>query len=263
MRCVSLAEPLDAGWLRSALAGCVATFELHTELESTNKRAAAIGAVVPLPAVIIGECQRAGRGRHQRMWLSAAERSLTFSVAIAVDAVAVAGLSLAVATGVAQVLRDCGVQAYLKWPNDILGPTGGKLAGILVEIFGQARIAVLGVGINLLPFAALRALPVRTDWVQAHVDDVRRNDLLVALVRGLLDAVTTWRTIGFVPIRQDWLRLAVHKPGDVMRVCGPDRQYRMLTFVDLGPAGELITRDAAGQIHELASAEVDTDVLSD
>ena len=69
-----------------------------------------------------------------------------------------------------------GVEAGLKWPNDVLAD-GGKLAGILAEVAAAQRAIVVGIGLNVtlradeVPDAdatSLRTLggehPTGTDW---------------------------------------------------------------------------------------------------
>ena len=57
---------------------------------------------------------------------------------------------LPLATGVAVVdaVTGLGVDAGLKWPNDVLAG-GGKLAGILAEVAAEQRAVVVGIGLNV------------------------------------------------------------------------------------------------------------------
>jgi BirA family biotin operon repressor/biotin-[acetyl-CoA-carboxylase] ligase len=62
-------------------------------------------------------------------------------------------LTQVVALAATQVARDCGVEAVLKWPNDILVGTQ-KLAGILAQAApvgpdGKIPFVVVGIGCNL------------------------------------------------------------------------------------------------------------------
>lgn len=106
------------------------------------------------PVVLAAEHQTAGRGRLGRVWHSAPGASLTASYAICVARRlgAVEGLSLVCGLAVHDALAGLGVPVELKWPNDVL-VDGRKLAGILVETYAlpAATIAIVGVGINVLP----------------------------------------------------------------------------------------------------------------
>ena len=63
--------------------------------------------------------------------------------------------TLAAAVAVTRAVREAGVRAEIKWPNDVLVPVDGeerKLCGILTEMEGEAdRVSwvVVGIGVNL------------------------------------------------------------------------------------------------------------------
>ncbi|HIK04362.1 MAG TPA: biotin--[acetyl-CoA-carboxylase] ligase [Trichormus sp. M33_DOE_039] len=101
--------------------------------------------------VVIATEQTAGRGQWGRQWISQTG-GLYLSVAINPDLEANASyrLTLATAWGIADQLRQCGINVGIKWPNDLV-LEGRKLGGILTETkVNQGKItqAVVGVGIN-------------------------------------------------------------------------------------------------------------------
>ncbi|NNJ90868.1 MAG: bifunctional biotin--[acetyl-CoA-carboxylase] ligase/biotin operon repressor BirA [Gammaproteobacteria bacterium] len=104
--------------------------------------------------VCVAEMQTQGRGRRGRQWLSSYGRNIQMSIGVYLNMpmVDVSGLSLAAGVVLAQFLEDTGVdQGALKWPNDI-HINGKKVAGLLLEVKGEAEgpvKAVLGVGLNL------------------------------------------------------------------------------------------------------------------
>jgi len=114
------------------------------------------------PCLLVAEQQTSGRGRLGRVWQSAAGRSLTFSLALPLDPPTWSGLSLAVGVALADALDPIGPaqdlpRVGLKWPNDLFvldAPgRGRKLGGVLIETVpvGERRMAVVGVGLNVLP----------------------------------------------------------------------------------------------------------------
>ena len=122
------------------------------------------------PCLLVAEEQTAGRGRLGRDWVSQPGRSLTFSLALPLAPAQWGGLSLAVGVALAEALEPAPAAAPrlgLKWPNDLWlrdasAPAGGrKLGGILIETVavGSRRMAVIGVGLNVLPLPAA-ATPV-------------------------------------------------------------------------------------------------------
>jgi BirA family biotin operon repressor/biotin-[acetyl-CoA-carboxylase] ligase len=123
-------------------------------------------AVDVAPCLLIAEHQTAGRGRQGRSWQSAAGASLTFSLGVPLTVADWSGLSLAVGVALCEAIETIRTPAStaprlgLKWPNDLWlgapGEGGRKLGGLLIETVaaGAQRLAVIGVGINIEPFAA-------------------------------------------------------------------------------------------------------------
>lgn len=104
----------------------------------------------PEGQVLVAEEQTAGRGRMGRSWVSQPGAALTFSFLLRPGAVPPARRGwLPLLTGVAVVAAVRGVaglDATLKWPNDVL-IGGRKLAGILAEQSGDR--VVIGIGLNV------------------------------------------------------------------------------------------------------------------
>jgi BirA family biotin operon repressor/biotin-[acetyl-CoA-carboxylase] ligase len=120
------------------------------------------------PCLLVAEQQTQGRGRQGKAWQSAAGASLTFSLALPLAPADWSGLSLAVGLALAEALDPLqpgqAPRLGIKWPNDLLlidphapnagdGTIGRKLGGILIETVqvGTRRMAVIGIGLNLLP----------------------------------------------------------------------------------------------------------------
>jgi BirA family transcriptional regulator, biotin operon repressor / biotin---[acetyl-CoA-carboxylase] ligase len=118
--------------------------------------------------VLVAEAQTAGRGRMGRRWISPPRRALTFSVLLrpAVPAGLLGWVPMLAGVAVASALEHtAGVEARLKWPNDVLAG-GAKLAGILAERWGGA--IVVGTGINVLQQRGELPVPTATSLVMAR-----------------------------------------------------------------------------------------------
>src|SRR5580704_9691845 len=172
---------------------------------STNAdlRARAAGGE-PEGAVLAAEQQNAGRGRLGRTWVSPPRAALTFSVLLrpaAVPRARLGWLPLLAGVAVAAAVRDvAGVDAQLKWPNDVLAGPGrlagpGKLAGILAEAAGDA--VVVGIGVNVstgpaeFPPPGPGALPA-TSLLLEHARSLDRTRLLAGILAGLERSYLTW-----------------------------------------------------------------------
>jgi BirA family biotin operon repressor/biotin-[acetyl-CoA-carboxylase] ligase len=104
--------------------------------------------------VVIADEQKSGRGRFGRLWISPPGVNLYFSVILSPpfhleDSPL---LTLAAAAAVASAVREqSGMNAEIKWPNDIL-INGKKTGGILVEMKSRGSSThhiILGVGLNV------------------------------------------------------------------------------------------------------------------
>jgi len=151
----------------AAVERVAATASTNDDLLARIRAAAEAGATAFASCVLVADAQTAGRGRHGRAWHAAAGRSLTFSLAWQPRRGSLDGLSLAVGAALADALDGSreAPRIGIKWPNDLWlvdgaanagSPGGGrKLAGILVETapLGSARVAVIGVGLNVVAHA--------------------------------------------------------------------------------------------------------------
>ncbi|MFC0445346.1 bifunctional biotin--[acetyl-CoA-carboxylase] ligase/biotin operon repressor BirA [Pseudidiomarina halophila] len=166
---------------------------------------------LPAGYTVVAEAQTAGRGRRGKVWYSPFASNLYLSMYWPLEhgMSAAMGLSVAIGTALAETLTAIGISnVQLKWPNDVL-VNGEKLAGILIELEGQAidsGHAIIGVGINL-------RMP---DWLEAPIDQpwtdvekqlngpVRRNELVAKLIAELRDALQSYAVEGLAPFIERW-----------------------------------------------------------
>ncbi|MEN8374119.1 MAG: biotin--[acetyl-CoA-carboxylase] ligase [Gemmatimonadota bacterium] len=126
---------------------------------STNDEARAwAGQGAPAGALVIADAQTDGRGRSGDKWWSPPGLSLYLSAVLRPARVPGAGaavgvVSLRVGLALAAALEDAfSLDTRIKWPNDLLGPGGGKLAGVLCEAAfkaDQLEYVIAGVGVNV------------------------------------------------------------------------------------------------------------------
>ncbi len=113
-------------------------------VDSTNTQAMALAHD---PAhdgiVLIANEQTAGRGQHGRSWICQSGVGVLLSPPALRRPVILAAWA---ANAVCETIRQTtGLQAKIKWPNDVL-IRGRKVCGILIE---QARGTVVGIGLNV------------------------------------------------------------------------------------------------------------------
>ena len=147
----------------------------------------------PEGQVLAAEEQTAGRGRLGRSWSSVPGASLTFSVLLRPAPVPPGRrgwLPLLAGVAVVSAVRAvAGVDAVLKWPNDVLAGER-KLAGILAEQSPDGSAVVIGIGLNVAtPAGALPVSPagLPATSLLAEGAAVSRETLLLAIL-GQLEA---------------------------------------------------------------------------
>jgi BirA family biotin operon repressor/biotin-[acetyl-CoA-carboxylase] ligase len=160
-----------------------------TEVDSTNNEAARHLHEAPHGAVWAAAFQSAGKGQQENRWESEAGKNLLFSILLrpmCFRAEAQFLLSQAVSLGVCDYLRNEGLPAQIKWPNDIyVGEK--KIAGLLLEhhVCGEyisATIAGVGLNVNQQHFVcAPQATSMRTE--------MKKEFDLQTVLKGLLAAI--------------------------------------------------------------------------
>ena len=156
---------------REALAGTrFADVRWVAATASTNADAMALARDgAPEGIVVVADHQSAGRGRGDRRWVAPPGGSLLLSVLVRPPARVAGAVSMAAALAMVEAVEQvAGVEARLKWPNDLVvaTPEGDrKLAGLLAEadwpagttISGGYRppaphvrtVVVVGIGVNV------------------------------------------------------------------------------------------------------------------
>ncbi len=232
---------IDAATIHQSLSDASASsldmLEVFSEIDSTNSYL--LREPPPLPGrhrIAIAGHQTAGRGRHDREWLSAHRGSLCLSIAYTCTETPdiLPGLTLASGVGIVNALCRLGIDGVgLKWPNDIV-LCGGKLGGMLAETQssgGTGVTVVIGIGLNIdLPEAvsgnsaskwAHRAIDLKS----AIANPPAREALSVAIIDELFGVLSTYASKGFDAFaiewaQHDWLQgraISVDRPDGAIR----------------------------------------------
>jgi BirA family transcriptional regulator, biotin operon repressor / biotin---[acetyl-CoA-carboxylase] ligase len=88
-----------------------------------------------------------------------------------------------------------GIDAGLKWPNDVL-VGDRKLAGILAEVAAPKPLIVVGIGVNVTLRAAEIDDPVATSLSELGVESPDRGRLAATLLDRLGARIASWRDAG-------------------------------------------------------------------
>ena len=140
--------------------------EYRARVESTNDVARPIAdAGAADGSLVIADEQTAGRGRLGRAWIAPPRTSLLMSIILRPNLAPhqTARVAMAVALGACDGIRAAtGLDAQLKWPNDIL-LRGKKCGGILAEsstVEERVEYVIVGLGLNVnFARAAVEGIP--------------------------------------------------------------------------------------------------------
>ncbi|GAA0229640.1 biotin--[acetyl-CoA-carboxylase] ligase [Cryptosporangium japonicum] len=205
---------------------------------------------VPEGTVLVAEAQDAGRGRIGRTWTSPPGAGLTFSVLLRPMEVPRERWGwLPLLAGVACVAALPGVEARLKWPNDLLvGPDRKKAAGILAEATGDAVVLGIGLNVTLTADELPPDRPDTTSLALAGAPVLDREVLLAAILDELAARYDAWRAGDSL---RDAYRAHCDTLGQEVRVSLPAGQTLEGTATDIDEEGRLIvgtTAVAAGDV---------------
>ncbi len=208
-RLVKLPDKLYAAEVRNGLQtrliGCrVVHFEATTSTNTVARQLAEEG--VEEGTVVVTETQTRGKGRLGRQWVTPPGGAwLSVILKPAIDPAHAAGITLLAAVSVAKALRQSGVEAVIKWPNDVL-VNGKKICGILTEMSAETdavSFIVLGIGVNLNNDVPLETATTIKAELGHRIDRVK-------FVQGLLESLEedylTFKEQGFTPILWSWRR---------------------------------------------------------
>jgi BirA family transcriptional regulator, biotin operon repressor / biotin---[acetyl-CoA-carboxylase] ligase len=272
---------MPGGRARQALAGTrFADVRWVAETGSTNADALALAREgEPEGIVVVADHQTAGRGRQGRTWAAPPGASLLCTILLRPPAPVSSAATMVAAVAAAEAVAEvAGVQAMVKWPNDLVAPGDGsgpdrKLAGILAEADWPARshiaggwsepgpeervVVAVGIGLNVnwpaeLP-EELADLAVALNHLAGH--EVDREDLLVALLRSFDRRYGTLAEgRDAAAIREEWRARSATIGRQVRVDLGSDDVVG--TAVDVTDAGHLVVDDLDGERRVFAVGDV-------
>jgi BirA family biotin operon repressor/biotin-[acetyl-CoA-carboxylase] ligase len=184
----------------------------YQEIGSTSDRAKELAEEGAAHGeVVIAERQTAGRGRRGRTWASPPGKNLHLSVVLrpGLPPRRAPEITLVASVALCQAIREAGVEAGIKWPNDILA-RGRKLAGILTELAGEPEAVhwvVLGLGVNLNSRAEDFPEELRDQATSLCIErgqPVPRALFATALLARLEEWLDRHAEEGFAPVREAW-----------------------------------------------------------
>jgi BirA family biotin operon repressor/biotin-[acetyl-CoA-carboxylase] ligase len=213
------------------------------EVSSTNERARELAESAETDVAVLAETQTAGRGRYDRVWTSPPGGiycSVLLRPTLPPEESGV--LNLAAALAAADAAAEVSVEVGCKWPNDVLGPDGDKLGGVLAESAtrdGAVEWLVIGLGLNVnLDPAELP--PEATSLSALAGSPIDRR----VVTQTYLETFDRWRRDrdGIVPA---WRRRSTTLGQEVWLSTGGEEFVGEATDID--DSGRLVVKTAAGR----------------
>lgn len=224
--------------------------EVHSVIDSTNSYLLRrIPHQVKQGQVCVAEFQNSGRGRRGRQWISPFGSHIYMSMYWCLEQGISAAMGLSVVAALAvsdSIYKLYNVDVELKWPNDIYA-NGKKLAGILIELEGQALESshcVIGIGLNInMPAKAAEDIDQPwTDLQTVTSGEIDRNHLVSTLIQCLIVRLNQHKVNGISTMLDDWFKqdLYLNKPvrlitgeKETLGICrGINNQGALLLEVD-------------------------------
>jgi len=257
-----MTAPLDAVRLKAALTGLYAQVDVVESTGSTNADLRAVGQAGGADrTVLFAEEQTAGQGRRARHWVSPLYTGLYVSVLLRPDVPAqrIPWITLLAGVALVRTARGIGVDAVLKWPNDLLA-NGSKCAGVLAEADGGV---VLGMGLNVAALPGdvppgAGGLPA-TSLEQQGATTTDRTEIAIDLLKNLAELDDAWRQEHGDPIASGLhaeYRRHCSTLGQRVRVELPGDRELVGTAVEIDTEGQLVVRADDGSRHSVHAGDV-------
>ena len=212
--------------------------------------------------VVVAEEQTRGKGRLSRGWFSPMGCGVWCSVVFRppfMPSEASKCTLLAAVAVIKSINKYKGVNAKIKWPNDVL-LEGKKMVGILTEMsaeFGKINYIVIGTGINTNVPKSM--IPDELKDLAISVADVAREpiqrvQILADYLKNMEDLYETVLREGFGPVLDEWRKYS-DTIGQEVKVIAPDKTY-FGTAVDIDKEGLLIVKKEDGTMEKVIAGDV-------
>lgn len=234
----------------------------YKKVTSTNqlaKEKAGEGAMEG--TVLIAEAQTAGRGRLGKQWDSPEGTGIWMSMILRPSVLPseISSVTLLAGLAICKAIRKLTkLEAYIKWPNDIV-VGGKKVCGILTEMSGEidrVNYVILGIGINVNTQHMPEDLQqIATSLAIEGGKEYIRKDLVAELLMFFETYYTNYlKESSFASMRDAYKELCITLQNQV-KVIDEAESY-VATPVDIDKTGALIVDKEDGTRQTIVSGEV-------
>ncbi|MBN2177754.1 MAG: biotin--[acetyl-CoA-carboxylase] ligase [Demequinaceae bacterium] len=267
-------RPLDIAHLTRTLTAPVGPLPKVTVVKASPSTNADLveglkeGAQWPHLSALVAEWQTAGHGRSGRSWETPKGTALTVSFVVRPRGIPndrLGWVPLIAGLAVVRTLKHDGLEASLKWPNDVLvmdplkrrlsgwGPAR-KVAGILCEAVGEA--IVVGIGLNVSQEEQELPVPHAISLALAQSTNLDRASLLAGIATELGSLLSLWESEGGEGSVPAEVVSACDTIGRAVEVDRPGGSHLSGVAKGLSPEGGLIVEMGAGWVETVLAGDV-------
>ena len=211
--------------------------------------------------VVWADFQTAGRGQRGHLWHSRKGENLTFSAVLEPSFVPIAeqfSVSEVVALSLVDMLAEYGIEAKIKWTNDIyVGDK--KLVGILIEhsLSSTAlRRTIVGVGINVNQTEFDSSIPNPVSMAQLLGQELDAEKVLQCFLKHLQRNYEMLRNGGKVELHDRYNSL-LYRKNEYHTYALPSGEKFSAQILGTAPSGALRLEDEEGNTKDYLFKEVE------
>ena len=213
--------------------------------------------------VVWADFQTAGRGQRGHEWHSRKGENLTFSVVLEPTFVPIAeqfAVSEVVALSLVDMLAEYGIEAKIKWTNDIyVGDR--KLVGILIEHSlapTSLRRTIVGVGINVNQTEFDASLPNPVSMAQLLDRELNTEEVLQCFLNCLQETYELLRKIkNSQPVLHDRYNELLYRLNEYHTYALPSGEKFSAKILGTAPSGALRLENEDGSAKDYLFKEVE------
>lgn len=211
--------------------------------------------------VVWAEHQTAGRGQRGHTWMGGEGENLMFTMVFSPEflpPVRQFFLSEAVALALVDAMRDYGIEAQIKWTNDIY-VDDRKLAGILIEhklLMGRMARSIVGIGLNVNQMEFDASLPNPVSMAQVMGRKFDRREVLGSVAEHLLARYERLRDGDLEALRQEYCH-RLYRLDEEHWFALPDGERFRGTIRGVDQSGGLLVEDRSGVVGSYLFKEIE------
>lgn len=228
-------------------------------VDSTNDYLKKIGDNELEGTVVISEEQTNGKGRLGRSWHSKSGDGIWLSILLKPNIVPYKAPFITMIAGVSIVkaLRNLGINADIKWPNDII-INNKKVCGVLTELSAEierVNYIIVGIGINVKNTDFPEELKDKATSLYNEGYRIERVDIVKNIFcefEKLYDKYIEFDDKS--KVLELFRRYSNTINKDVYLI--KDNEKELVKCIDINEEGNLIVKDVNGNLREVFSGEV-------